>query len=144
MQVTRTALLRKLTGLECVVLMAGTNNIIKTNWRQPAAHMADGVLAILEQLLHQNPQLRIAVFAIPPGRVFEDSEELRVQFNQALKEMVARLGVAVQFYDFSDVFMEGNAYNKRLFQDAVHFNARGYEQFGRVIGQVLEELLSTP
>lgn len=142
-RVANTPLIERMPELRCVILMAGTNNIMKSFWRRPADQLAQGVMGVVDAVRARCAGVRVVVLAVPPGGVFEPKlEGCRREFNHLLGLQVAAASLdGVRFVDFTGELLKDGTHNRALFQDSVHFNKDGYEWFARKLSEILEQEL---
>lgn len=117
-----------------VVMMIGTNNILRGN---SAARAAEGVAADVAAVRSMLPQAKVLLLSVLP---------INSPYNQAataLNSLIARLhdGAHVHFANVStDFLLPNGSPNAALYADKYHPNAQGYSILARLVGAHLDLL----
>lgn len=126
---------------QLVVLMIGTNN---TGHRMdPAAHTAEGVALIVDELRDRLPSAKVLLLAIFPRNVspYNDMRERNDEINQRIESLAD--GNAIHFLDVNEVFLDANGtLRAELMPDLLHPNTAGYEAWASAMEPMLEMLMS--
>ena len=133
----------ELVGLKpkVVVIMTGTNNVGhgSTNPQQTA----DGVRAIVAELLAKIPSTKILLLGIFP-RGAEANDDLRVKVAAATEGFKGVAdGKRVRFLDIGYAFTRiDGSLRSTLMPDFLHVNADGYEIWPKAMLPTLREMIS--
>ena len=123
-----------------VVLMIGTNN---TGHRMdPAAHTAEGITLIVDELRERLPAAKILLLAIFPRHI-SPYNDMRKR-NEDINRLIARLddGDVIHFLDVNHVFLDEDATIRAdLMPDLLHPNAAGYEAWADAMEATIDRLM---
>jgi len=121
------------------VVMIGTNN----TGRDTAPQIAEGVIAIVNEIKKQIPETKILLLAIFPRAEKPDSP-LRTKITE-VNQTLAKLddgGRTVAYLDIGDKFLQSDGVlPATVMPDFLHPNEKGYEIWGDSMAQKLSELL---
>jgi lysophospholipase L1-like esterase len=129
-----------LTGIHptVVVLMIGTNNTA----RDTAPQIAEGVTAIVREILKQCPATKVLLLAVFP-RAEKADAPVRAKIAE-INAIIAKLddGQKVFFLDIGQKFLEADGtLPKSIMPDALHPNAAGYQIWADAMQEKLAALL---
>jgi lysophospholipase L1-like esterase len=131
---------KELEGIspKAAMLMIGTNNMGSNS----ATEIADGVKAIVSELRHQKPHMKILVLGIFP-RSAKASDPVREKIKTANKS-IAKLddGKNVKYLDIGDKFLEPDgSLSKDIMPDYLHLSKKGYQIWTDAVTPTLEGML---
>jgi lysophospholipase L1-like esterase len=142
---------KELEGItpKAAVLMIGTNNAGSNS----AEEIAAGVEAIVKELRHQKPHMKILLLAVfprsaKPAKELQDTkrvsaDELNKKLPQVNKQ-IAKLddGKNVKYLDIGPKFLDKEGgLSKEVMPDYLHLSKKGYEIWAEAIEEPLKELL---
>ncbi|MBC2603383.1 GDSL-type esterase/lipase family protein [Puniceicoccus vermicola] len=126
---------------KAVVVMAGTNNI----HRDDAEQIAEGVEAIVDEILERCPDGHILLIGI-----FPRSSNPRAPERVKIKEVNSTIaGLAaeprVEFLDIGDLLLnEDGSMDRELFPDSLHPLSEGYVIWANAMAPQLDEWIGQP
>jgi len=122
---------------KAAVIMIGTNN----SGSDSAAHIADGITAIVKKLRTKLPDTKILLLGVfPRGEKTNAQREKLVEVNKT----VAKLddGKSVHYLDISQNLMNPDGMiMKEVMPDFLHLSPKGYDIWANSIEAKLKELL---
>lgn len=126
---------------KAAVIMIGTNN---TGHRmEKAAHTADGVMRVVDEIKLRLPETKILLLAIFPRGEKPDHKMRRL--NDSINERIraaAQQTDNVWFADINQVFLDKEGkLPKSIMPDLLHPNAKGYQLWADAMMPKLEELM---
>jgi lysophospholipase L1-like esterase len=142
---------KELEGLtpKACVLMIGTNNAGANS----AEEIAAGVEAIVKELRHQKPHMKILLLGVfprsgKPAKELKDANHVAAdELNTKLPEVNKRLaklddGKMVKYLDIGPKFLDKDGgLSKEIMPDFLHLTKKGYEIWADAIEGPLNELL---
>jgi lysophospholipase L1-like esterase len=142
---------KELDGLtpKACVLMIGTNNAGSNS----AAEIAEGVEAIVRELRHQKPHMKILLLAVfprsgKPAKDLKDPNHVAAdELNTKLPEVNKRLaklddGKMVKYLDIGQQFLDKDGgLSKEIMPDFLHLSKKGYEIWAAAIDEPLKDLM---
>jgi len=131
---------KELEGIspKAAVLMIGTNNMGSNS----AEEIADGVKAIVAELRHQKPHMKVLVLGVFP-RSAKASDKVRDKIKE-VNTSIAKLddGKNVKYLDIGDKFLEPDgSLSKDIMPDYLHLSKKGYQIWADAVGPTLEDML---
>jgi lysophospholipase L1-like esterase len=131
---------KELEGItpKAAVLMIGTNNMGSNS----AEQIADGVRAIVAELRHQKPHMKVLVLGIFP-RNPKASDPVRGKIKE-VNQSIAKLddGKNVKYLDIGDKFLEPDgSLTKETMPDYLHLSKKGYQIWADAVGPTLDGML---
>jgi lysophospholipase L1-like esterase len=131
---------KELEGItpKAAVLMIGTNNMGSNS----AEQIADGVRAIVAELRHQKPHMKVLVLGIFP-RSPKASDPVRGKIKE-VNQSIAKLddGKNVKYLDIGDKFLEPDgSLTKETMPDYLHLSKKGYQIWADAVGPTLDGML---
>lgn len=126
---------------EAFVLMIGTNNLGHRN--EAAGAVADGIMAIVDELQKQRPEARILLLGIFP-RDAEVNSERRQKIREINGIVKAKYKSVkkVFFMDIGDQLTRADGtIDKEIMYDYLHLTDNGYAVWARAIGPTLKKLV---
>lgn len=121
-----------------IVLMIGTNNSGDNTPRE----IADGVIAILQDLRRRMPETKILLLAIFPRGA--DNSDPKRRTNEAANAIIKTVadGEMIQYMDIGDAFLDDDGtLSKEIMPDLLHPNAEGYTRWADAIEAKVSALL---
>lgn len=132
-----------LDGLDpkVVVLLIGTNNA----WTHSADQIAEGVLAVLQQVLRRLPQAQVLLLGIfPRGETRQDPMRALTDVATALFAHADR-HPRVTFLNLEQALTQPpGQVNPSLMPDHLHLSPQGYRLWAEAMDPTLRHLLSQP
>jgi lysophospholipase L1-like esterase len=142
---------KELEGLtpKLCVLMIGTNNAGSNS----AEEIAEGVEAIVKELRHQKPHMKILLLAVFPrsGKAAKDLKDAghvaADELNKKLPEVNKRLaklddGKMVRYLDIGPKFLDKEGgLSKEIMPDFLHLTKKGYEIWAEAIEGPVKEMV---
>ncbi|MCB8933485.1 MAG: platelet-activating factor acetylhydrolase IB subunit [Fimbriimonadaceae bacterium] len=132
----------EIVGLQpkAIVIMIGTNNI--GHGSSNPTQTADGVKAIVAELLEKVPSAKILLLGIfPRGANADDPMRTKVAEATALFKGIAD-GKRVHFLDIGYAFIRiDGSLRTLLMPDALHPNAAGYEIWAKAMAPALKKVM---
>jgi len=142
---------KELEGLtpKVCVLMIGTNN----SHDNSAEEIAEGVEAIVQELRHQKPHMKILLLAVFPrsGKLAKDLKDANHvapdELNTKLPEVNKRLaklddGKMVKYLDIGPKFLDKEGgLSKEIMPDYLHLSKKGYEIWAEAIEGPVKEMV---
>ena len=109
-----------------VVLMIGTNNLKSGPTRVPPAYTAEGVKAVIDEILERCPKTKILLMGILPRQPHYEWMPAAVkETNEHLKQLAAH--DCIEFMDIGHRYLdEKGQLRKDLMPDFLHPNEAGY------------------
>jgi lysophospholipase L1-like esterase len=142
---------KELEGLtpKVAVLMIGTNNAGANS----AEDIAAGVEAIIKELRHQKPHMKILLLGVfprsgKPAKELKDANHVAAdELNTKLPDVNKRLaklddGKMVKYLDIGPKFLDKDGgLSKEIMPDYLHLSKKGYEIWAEAINGPLTEML---
>jgi len=129
------------------VVMIGTNN---TKGRDSATAIANGVQAIINEIIAKQPQAKIlllGIFSRGPrtfGAVFDDAVKKMETIRAINADLSTRsFGKAVRYLDLSDKFLVEGKIPDDVMPDQLHPGIKGYQIWADAVLPVITELMGT-
>lgn len=119
------------------VLMIGTNNYASSS----PTEIADGIVAIVQKLNHERPDMKILVLGIFPRA---DVAQEKQENLKAVNRMVSKIadGDRIHYLDISDAFLdEQGKLTEKVMPDLLHPQEYGYTLWAEAMESKLQELL---
>ena len=133
---------KELEGItpKVAVLMIGTNNMGSNS----AEEISDGIKAIVAELRHQKPHMKILLLGVFP-RSAKAGDAVRDKIkdvNQRIAKLDDRKNV--KYLDLGDKFLESDgSLSKDIMPDYLHLSPKGYQIWADAIGPALQGLLKS-
>lgn len=129
--------------IECIspklaVVLIGTNNCIENNSKE----IADGVIAICQELRNELPQTKILLLAIFPRADFQ--HKIKPEANAEASRLFSEIADNkwIYFMDINNKFLnKDGTLLKDIFPDNLHPNAQGYEIWAQAMEPTISELM---
>jgi lysophospholipase L1-like esterase len=141
---------KELEGInpKAFVLMIGTNNMGANRegairGGDSAAHIAEGIEAIVKELRRQKPDAQVLVLGIFP-RAASAEAPARAKIKEVNKQ-IAKLadGKKILYLDIGARFLDKDgALHKEIMPDYLHLTPRGYEVWAEAIEPTLKKMLA--
>jgi lysophospholipase L1-like esterase len=140
--------LEKINPKLCV-LMIGTNNAGSNS----ADEIAEGVEAIVQELRHQKPHMKVLVLAVFPrsakgGKDLKDANHVAAdELNKKLPDVNKRIsklddGKTVRYLDIGPKFLDKEGgLSREIMPDFLHLSKKGYEIWAEAIEGPVKEML---
>jgi lysophospholipase L1-like esterase len=122
-----------------VVLMIGTNNMGSNS----AEEIAEGVRAIVNEILKQKPESKILMLGIfPRSPKATDPIRQKVKDTNKIIAMLDDGGRHVRYLDIGEKFLEADgSLSPKIMPDGLHPNKGGYQIWAKAIEPTLTEML---
>jgi lysophospholipase L1-like esterase len=126
---------------EVVVLLIGTNNA----WTHDAGQIAEGVLAVLQQVLRRLPRAQVLLLGIfPRGQERQDPMRAKTDAATALFAHADR-HPRVTFLNLEAALTQPpGAASQALAPDHLHLTTEGYQRWADAMDPTLQKLLGAP
>ncbi|WP_309380785.1 GDSL-type esterase/lipase family protein [Cerasicoccus frondis] len=121
------------------VVLAGINNI----HRDSAEQIAEGVEAIVNEVLSECPSCQVVLMGLFPRGYKPDAPERAkiLKVNQIIAKMAEN--PRVEYLDIGDQLLDENGYyTKEMSPDALHPLAPGYEIWANAMNPIIFEMLA--